>query len=339
MESSSFNTERPQPASAEPPPFVYVPAIGPKLKLLLAFIFASVALLGATGVYLGAITFLNWYKAPQTYTSPFTLWMFIGHVGLGVAAILPFMIFGGYHYLTARHRPNKVAVRLGILLFAAGLVVCVTGLGLIQLEGLPQLPTGGLTRLVVYVLHLAVPVIAVWLYVQHRRAGPDINWRWGYTWAIGTVGFVAVTVVLHGMDPRNWNKEGPAEGAQYFHPSDSRTSDGKFISADVLMADEYCMKCHQDVYNDHLHSAHRFSSFNNPAYLASVKETREVSLKRDGNVKASRWCAGCHDPVPFFSGAFDDPNFDMDKHPTAHAGITCTTCHAMTHVNSTIGNS
>ena len=61
-------------------------------------------------------------------------------------------------------------------------------------------------------------------------------------------------------------------------------------------------------------------------------------MKRDGSVKASRWCAGCHDVVPFFSGAFDDPNFDLEKHPTSQAGITCTACHAITHINSTRGN-
>ena len=49
-----------------------------------------------------------------------------------------------------------------------------------------------------------------------------------------------------------------------------------------------------------------------------------MGLKRDGNLKASRWCAGCHDVVPFFSGAFDDPNFDDVKHPTSQAGMTCT---------------
>jgi tetratricopeptide (TPR) repeat protein len=102
--------------------------------------------------------------------------------------------------------------------------------------------------------------------------------------------------------------------------------------------DNYCQQCHADVYQGWFHSVHHFSSFNNKPYLFSVRETREVALKRDGNVKAARWCAGCHDPVPFFSGAFDDPNFDLEKHPTAHAGITCTVCHAITHVNSTRGN-
>src|SRR4029453_3625900 len=83
---------------------------------------------------------------------------------------------------------------------------------------------------------------------------------------------------------------------------------------------------------------HHFSSFNNKPYLFSVRETRKVALARDGNVKAARWGAGCHDTVPFFSGAFDDPKFDDVNHPTAQAGITCTTCHAITHVNSTRGN-
>jgi tetratricopeptide (TPR) repeat protein len=105
-----------------------------------------------------------------------------------------------------------------------------------------------------------------------------------------------------------------------------------------MMMNDYCQRCHADAHAAWSDSVHRFSSFNNPAYLASVRETRDVSLKRDGSVKASRWCAGCHDPVPFFSGAFDDPNYDLLHHPTAHAGITCTVCHAITHVNSTRGN-
>lgn len=104
------------------------------------------------------------------------------------------------------------------------------------------------------------------------------------------------------------------------------------------MNDEYCLKCHADIHKEWSDSVHRFSSFNNPPYLASVSETREVSLQRDGNVQASRWCAGCHDPVPFFSGAFDDPHFDMLNHSTAQSGITCTVCHSITHVNSVRGN-
>jgi len=135
----------------------------------------------------------------------------------------------------------------------------------------------------------------------------------------------------------SWGAIGPREGAKYFEPSAARTATGDFIPASALMMDEYCLKCHPDTYNDHFHSAHHFSSFNNPPYRFSVRESRKI-LDHDGIPRASRWGAGCHDPEPYFSGAFDDPNFDDVNHPTAQAGITCTVCHAITNVNSPKGN-
>ena len=39
-------------------------------------------------------------------------------------------------------------------------------------------------------------------------------------------------------------------------------------------------------------------------HLGTRCELTGVALRRDGDVRAARWCAGCHDPVPFLSGAF-----------------------------------
>jgi tetratricopeptide (TPR) repeat protein len=180
--------------------------------------------------------------------------------------------------------------------------------------------------------------MAIFAYIAHRRAGPPIKWKYGKYWA-GVVGVVVGGMALaHTVNPQEFARAGPAEGMQYFFPSEARTADGKFIPERALMMDEYCARCHQDVYNDHLHSAHKFSSFNNPAYLFSIRETRKVAMERDGRMNASRWCAGCHDQVPFFSGKFDDPNYDIVNDPTAHAGISCVVCHSVTHVHSPIGN-
>lgn len=318
------------PKRRRPPP--YVPALGPRLRLLLWLIFAAVALLGATGIYLAAIRVLEW-SYDHLFQTQFSLWMFLVHLLVGVGLLLPFLLFGLTHLLTARKRPNRIAVRLGMLVFLTGLVVGLSGLALIQLEGLPQLPTGTPTRWLVYGLHVAAPVLAVVLYVLHRRAGPRIHWNWGIGWGLAVAAFTAIMLTLHSHDPRPWYAKGSPEGEKYFEPSKARTVDGNFIPAAALMMDEYCLKCHADIYSSHIHSAHKFSSFNNPAYLFSVKETRQ----RVG-VRASRWCAGCHDVVPFFAGAFDDPNYDMVNDPTAKAGITCTACHAMTHINSRSGN-
>jgi hypothetical protein len=320
----------------------YEPAIGPRLKVVLVFIFASVALLGASGAYLFTIRALEWLRGQQ-YINQFSLWMFLAHVVVGVVLVGPFLAFGGIHLSSARHRKNRHAVRLGIALFVTGIAAGLTGLALIQLAGFPQLPTGTWSRTVVFALHVLTPLLAVGLYVLHRRAGPDIQWQWGIAWGVAVGAFVGAMSVMHSVDPLKAYTRGSPEGEKYFEPSKARTVDGNFISAEALLMDEYCLKCHQDIYHDHIHSAHKFSSFNNPAYLFSILETRRVGYKRDGSPRASRWCAGCHDPVPFFSGAFDekvfdDPAFDVSKHDTAKAGITCTVCHGIVHVNSRIGN-
>ncbi len=320
---------------AKRPKKKYVPAVGPRLRILLTVVFLLVALLGANSLYLASITWLEWVRG-ETYQNFFYQYMFLGHLVLGLLLILPFLVFGTIHLLATRHRKNRRTVRTGYVLFGTAISVLLTGLLLMRVGGFdlkhPQ------TRTIIYWLHVITPLVAGWLYWLHRLTGPPIKWRVGVTYATVVGLMVAGMVGLHSGDPRHWNRIGPESGTKYFEPSLARTASGDFIPARALMNDQYCLKCHADVHAGWSQSAHRFSSFNNLPYLAAVSEARRVILERDGNVHAARWCAGCHDPVPFFSGAFDDPDFDMVNHPTAHAGVTCTVCHAITHVNSPRGN-
>ncbi len=320
---------------APPPARTVVKAIGPRLRKLLYLVLALLALLIANSAYLTTITAMEW-STGKTYQNFFYLCMFLGHLVLGLLLIVPFIVFCAIHIKNTLGRKNRKAVNVGYALFAASIVVLVSGLALFRVGGFelkqPQ------ARSVAYWAHVISPLFGIWLYVLHRLAGPKMQWKYGLAY-VGAVTVAVIAIAIsHSTDPRKWNVAGPIEGEKYFNPSLSRTASGNFIPATTLMMDDYCKKCHADVHSQWSKSSHRLSSFNNPMYLASIRETREVSLKRDGNVQASRWCAGCHDPVPFFSGAFDDPNYDLQKHSTAHAGITCTTCHAITHVNSTVGN-
>ncbi len=335
---NSADASEQNPAPRKP----YVRAVGPRLRILLLFIFGLVAVLAANSVYLSAITFLEWLKGDpnQTYQNWFYMVMFGTHLGLGLLLILPLVIFGALHIKNAHDRPNRRAVKVGYTLFTTSLVVLVTGVLLTRID-LFQFKNIGLKdphlRSFAYWAHVITPIAALWLYVLHRLAGPRIQWHVGVRWAVAVAAFVLGMGLLHFKHPQK-NQMGSAEGRKYYEPSLARTASGNFIPARTLMMDDYCLKCHTDAYQGWFHSAHHFSSFNNQPYLFSVRETRQVALKRDGNVKAARWCAGCHDVVPFFSGAFDDPNFDDVNHPTAQAGITCTACHAITHINSTKGN-
>src|SRR5215472_13424410 len=121
-----FETSEPNPA----PRRKYVRAVGPRLRVLLLFIFGLVAVLAANSVYLGAITFLEWLKSnpDTTYQNYFYMVMFGTHLALGLLLVLPLVIFGAVHIKNAYHRPNRRAVKVGYALFAVSLTVLITGL-------------------------------------------------------------------------------------------------------------------------------------------------------------------------------------------------------------------
>ena len=336
-DSPNSTSDAPAPAPKPRRRRKYVPVVGPRLAKLLAVVFGLFALLVVNSAYLVGVRILEAVTG-AVYQNWLYMVMFLVHLVLGLALVLPVVIFGITHMRKAWSRPNRRAVWVGLALWITSLLLIGTGIVLTRLEGVIVVkdPT---IRSVAFWIHVITPVVAAWLFVLHRLAGKRIQWKVGRRWAAAAGVFAAIMLILQAQDPRRWNVEGPASGEQYFFPSLARTSTGDFIPERVLQNDRYCAECHEDSHETWAASVHRFSSFNNPPYLFSVRQTREFATMRDGTVQAARWCAGCHDPVVFFSGKFDDPDFDDVNDPTAHAGITCTVCHAITHVNSVKGNS
>ncbi|HSM51665.1 MAG TPA: multiheme c-type cytochrome, partial [Thermoanaerobaculia bacterium] len=209
---------------------------------------------------------------------------------------------------------------------------------LVRIEGLYELADPD-WRLAVWTVHVLAPLGAGWAWWAHRRRGrrpPDqIALRRALAAALGIAllsgGWQAASDLPRRLAARD-------EAPLTHFPSLARAAPGRAPTAASLLADDYCKQCHEETHAAWSRSAHRFSSFNNPAYRFSVLETRQVALARDGRLDAARWCAGCHDPVPLFTGRFDDPAFDDRSDPTATAGITCTSCHAIVAVNSVRGN-
>ena len=309
-------------------------AVGPRLRWLLVVVLALFALLLVNSVYLGGITLVE-HLSGETYQDYTYQVMFLFHLVFGLLLVVPAMVFIGVHMRNTWSRPNRRAVYAGLGLFAAVLVLLVSGIALVRFDFFQV--RSEVVRAGAYWLHVLVPLVCIWLFVLHRLAGPRIRWRSGFVVAgLGAV-FALGLVALQAQDPRQWNRPGQY-GEADFRPALTRSATGDFIPAETLMMDGYCADCHADVHAQWQNSMHRWASFNNPVYLMSVRNTREFALERDGNVEAARFCAGCHDLVPLLSGAFDDPDYDDVNHPTAHAGITCTSCHAITNVNSVRGN-
>src|SRR5882672_3783629 len=217
----------------------YVRAVGPRLRLLLYFIFGLVALLGANSLYLASITFLQWLNKEVTYENYFYQFMFLAHLLLGLLLVLPFVIFGLAHIKNACNRPNRRAVRVGYLLFFISLVLLFTGVALMRFDFFSI--KNPVLRKPLYWAHVITPVLAVWLYVIHRLAGPRIKWAIGLRFGGAVAALVLATVVLHSTHPQK-NQVGSKEGEQYFHPSSARTASGNFIPARTMMMDDYCLK-------------------------------------------------------------------------------------------------
>ena len=162
------------------------------------------------------------------------------------------------------------------------------------------------------------------------------------------------------FDPRTLVAEAGA-GSPFF-PSPVKTSDGSYVhyaavtngdvpdveglqaevrakgfASDHVIGAETCARCHPDVVEQWKTSAHRFSSFNNPFYRASVMDMRtaEKGIEKRNFLK-SKWCAGCHDPAVLFPGRMEK-EFDADL-PDAQAGLTCLACHAIETLHSVAGN-
>jgi len=329
--------------SAPESPRRFAPPVGPKLKVVLQLAFGSVALLVANSAYLSAVTFLGWATGTSR-ENHFYLSMVLGHLGLGLAIVVPAIAFVVGHLVATRHRANALAKRLGWGIVVASAATLVTGLLLLR----PDVGTDAVEvrdparRAIVYWAHVTAPLVAAWFFLLHRLAGRPIRWKAGAAWGAVAALAALATAGLHGIDPRP-DPRRPQDSAAYFEPSLARTASGGFIPADHLMSNEYCLECHADTYASWAHSAHAFSSFNNPLYAFSVREARRVAFEKDGSVHDARFCAGCHDPVPFFSGAFedarwDDPDYDAAADPLGRASITCVSCHSIVSVNGTRGN-
>ncbi|MEM8547001.1 MAG: tetratricopeptide repeat protein [Pseudomonadota bacterium] len=308
------------------------PAVSPRLRVLLTVVLAGFSLIAINSLYLAGVTFTEQWTG-ASIQGLFYQYMFLFHLIVGLALILPIAVFLFVHASAVWKRRNRAAVRAGQALMTAVIVLLVTGLALVRFDAFAlNEPT---VRRIAYWLHVLAPLAAIWLFILHRLAGPPLRWRSGARLAavsaVIIAGVIAVEATRDTTDTR-------AEPTAEFFPALAHTASGDYVDASVLMQDAYCKGCHADVHARWAGSAHSASSFNNPVYRFSVINTRDAVTERDGHPGAARFCAGCHDPVPLFSGRFDEPDFDLASGPEASASITCTACHAITSVNSVRGN-
>jgi Flp pilus assembly protein TadD len=203
-------------------------------------------------------------------------------------------------------------------LLYAHILTCVLGVTFLTgawLASRGWLGAGGLQA----VLRSAALVVVV--------AGISAGEWWYRTYAWNN----AFRITNPAMAPATMDNEGDGPQGKFF-PSSAQTKDHGNIPAKYFMQSQACERCHEDIYKQWNSSAHHFSSFNNQWYRKSIEYMQDVA-----GVKASKWCAGCHDPSLLFSGMFDTPIRQIENTPAAKAGLSCLMCHSIVEVKSTMG--
>ena len=117
------------------------------------------------------------------------------------------------------------------------------------------------------------------------------------------------------------------EGVALYPETEVRLVANDHREAERLADVDACAPCHPDVVAAWRASPHAAASFDNPWYRQAVDSFREAR-----GAEASRFCAGCHDPVLLVDDAMHAPIEPAD--PRAHASVTCMVCHGVQEVRA-----
>jgi tetratricopeptide (TPR) repeat protein len=293
----------------------------------------------AGAVYLVHSAYLGVQSAPTLF---YVGGVFAHHFG-GIALSLLFVGLG----LQALRAARSGARALGALALVLFVGAVVSALVLAKLHNTRD------TRWILH-LHVVLSIVAVaaglGALALHARDAAGFARR--ALRGLGLGSLVAVLVVAAGPAAR-WaaGNDGPAirnplrppfemageamGGADGpFFPASAVTSTGGRIPSNFFMTSKACARCHGDIYEAWQGSAHHFSSFNNQWYRKSIEYMQELGL-----VTGAKWCGGCHDHAVLFNGMMDAPVAAFLPTQEAHTGVGCNSCHAITGVHGTMGNS
>ena len=326
------------------------PVVTSGLRWWLRVVLVLFGILCIDSVYLVATDLVAW-SSGQPREDGIYLWAFLIHLVLGLLLLLPFVVYGIAHARRGRFRPNRRAVAVGWALLWIGVALLVTGVALVRVEfaGIRFGIDAPVARAVVFWVHATSPLIAIWLFILHRLVGPRLRWNAGLSWGVG--GLVTAALALAASTGSPVTREPldvpvalATSTTPDFAPSLLETAHGGTVPIEHLLGNEHCIECHADAHAQWADSVHAASSFNNPLYAFSVRNTRQAMIDRFDDLGPSRFCAGCHDPAILMSGSWEQDRWTdpaaadrVAVDPLGSASIGCIVCHGIEEV-STLGN-
>jgi hypothetical protein len=271
-----------------------------------------------------------------------TQWTVVVHTVLGLAFLVPVLVYQWQHFAAYRTRPAGPVVWMGYAGTVAALAAIASGLVLAVQAAWGSRISYAWDRvhlvstfaLLAFALpHVAVVAVrdraaALRLGLDGLRAAEARTLRWT---AAGALVIVPVALLWAAYRGERMVDAFPADysyalGPQRpFAPSLATTATGGAYDARRLAGSESCgtTGCHEQITAEWRVSAHRWAAMD-----AAFQRIQQEMAKQNG-AESTRYCGGCHDPISLFSGTKNVFAEKLTGLAGYREGVSCLTCHSI----------
>jgi hypothetical protein len=284
-----------------------------------------------------ALTGLAIYLLPFSVFNQFGVLM---HTVVGVAMVLPVGWYLGWHWWRRFRTKFSHHQLLGYLSAAVLAVLCVSGFvltwqGLFSSRvsyawDLAHLVTG-----LALIFTLGAHLVILWIRKVYAPSAVAALRQAKRSFLASCGGVTLALLAVHAgwallyTEPA-LNNDFPADYSwkfgkdRPFAPSLGHTATNWAYDPTTLAWSVGCgsTDCHGDIVREWEPSAHRYASAD-----VAFQAVQRLMLD-DVGAEATRYCAGCHDPVALFSGS-KNVNVEGLTSPGADEGVSCIACHSV----------
>ncbi len=282
------------------------------------------------------------------------------HAALGIIILVPLTLWQASHWLATRKVRRSFRKFCAYTGFWTMAVTTVSGVVLTWQAAFSLFTSHFWDRVHLWSGIAALPFLAYHVYPHAKKQNangvspasgqPALNGQAGWVqpyfrpgrrhmWAMAGVTVAALALIVGGLTlaytayaPNFSHYALPAGyklpyGKDPFAPSMAMTSTGGPVAPQLLADSKSCgaSGCHTEIYEQWRSSPHRWSS--EDKFFQAV----QAALIHAEGAPATRYCAGCHDPVSLLSG-YKNASTSIEA-PGYKEGSSCVACHSMQRVD------
>lgn len=273
--------------------------------------------------------------------------MVLIHTGIGLLFLIPFAWYQFKHWFEYKNRPLSDVVITGYISMLAVLVAILSG-SILTFQALFSTGISYLWReihLVSTFVMLAgiLPHILLIVYrdrkARHKKPMEEriqAEKSFGFnSLYIVFIQFALVALFMFAYSTPELQADFPSDYEfphghdNPFSPSLAQTSTGGVIDPMLLSGSQSCgtSGCHEQIAEEWEVSAHRYAA-EDPFFRAV-----QSAMAEEKGAAATRYCAGCHDPISLFAGTKDLHSDELTNKTGLAEGVSCISCHSINTVD------